>query len=76
MGKKTAKAFDPASREPGGSAEGLGWESCPGIKRQRPRWRLGSAREDRRGPATRGLCAQNWGSPAPAPGFAPSADSL
>uniref|UniRef100_A0A452USH0 Laminin subunit beta-1 n=1 Tax=Ursus maritimus TaxID=29073 RepID=A0A452USH0_URSMA len=76
MGKKTPKPFEPASREPRGSGEGLGWDSYPGIKRQRPRWRLRTKREDPRGPASRGLCAQNWGSAAPAPGFTPSAGSL
>lgn len=54
--------FDPGLRAPGGSGKGLGWKLCPGIKCQRPRWRLKTAREDRRGPASRGLCAHISGS--------------
>lgn len=37
-----------------GEREGLGWKLRPGIKRQRPRWLLKTARADRRGPASRG----------------------
>lgn len=61
-GKKTSKPFDPASRGPGGSGEGLEWKLYPGIKRQRHRWPLKTAREDRRGPAYSRLCAQSSGS--------------
>lgn len=58
----------------------MAWKLCPGIKYQRPRWRLETAREDHRGPAFPGLRVQGSVSRAPAPAaaardFTPSACS-
>lgn len=71
--KKTPSRLSQLARHLG-DREGLGW-----IKRQRPRWLLKTAREDRRGPADRGTLSPDLRIPqapaATARVFAPSSCS-